>query len=63
MSSPRRRSLAVWMSSSPSFIKKVPAAHSAPTRVKPSTNTSRSEALMIPATASARAYAWLPRTS
>ena len=59
-SSVRRRSLAVWMSSSPATILNAPARHSSATCVRPATISSASLAVRMPALASALAYAWLP---
>mmetsp|Transcript_10438 Transcript_10438/g.31395 ORF Transcript_10438/g.31395 Transcript_10438/m.31395 type:complete len:211 (+) Transcript_10438:2164-2796(+) len=53
----RRRSLAVWMSSSPSTTTKVPDSHSCRTLSRPRRMTSRSSRVMIPARWMARAYA------
>ena len=61
-SSLRRRSLAVWMSSSPATISKDPDRHSSATRSRPSTSVAASSAVTTPAFASAFAYAWLPCT-
>lgn len=53
ISSVRRRSLAVWMSSSPSLISNLPAAHSSLTSCRPLVISSRSASVMMPGV-----YAW-----
>jgi hypothetical protein len=59
-SSVSRRSLAVWMSSSPGLTTKASASHSAATASRPATMVAASSAVSTPHAASARAYAWLP---
>ena len=56
-SSLRRRSLAVWMSSSPLTILNDPERHSSATLSRPSTSVDASSAVSTPALASALAYA------
>mmetsp|Transcript_13265 Transcript_13265/g.38550 ORF Transcript_13265/g.38550 Transcript_13265/m.38550 type:complete len:244 (-) Transcript_13265:264-995(-) len=63
MSSVRRRSFAVWMSSSPCLITNWPACHSDATLSRPPTMVSDSSAVRMPHLASALAYALLPRMS
>ena len=57
MCSVRRLSLAVWMSSSPDTILKVPDSHSCSTFFSPSTICRASSSVMMPVLASALAYA------
>mmetsp|Transcript_3085 Transcript_3085/g.9212 ORF Transcript_3085/g.9212 Transcript_3085/m.9212 type:complete len:254 (-) Transcript_3085:1071-1832(-) len=61
--SPRRRSLAVWMSSSPSTSSNVPAAHSARTSPMPEAMALACAASRRPTRSSAAAYALEPAKS
>ena len=56
------RSLAVWMSSSPGLISKVPASHSRPTLSRPFAMVSASSCDRMSTFASALAYAFEPYT-
>lgn len=60
MISESRRSLAVWMSSSPGLISNSPARHSSPTATRPPSIWEASSSVRTPAAASALAYALLP---
>ena len=63
MSSLSRRSLAMWMSSSPGRISNLASFHSAATRSSPSRSSVASAALMIPVWDRAVAYALDPSMS
>ena len=56
-------SFAVWMSSSPGLISKVPALHSAATASRPATISAASASVSTEVFERARAYAWLPSMS
>src|SRR5262249_46667163 len=63
ISSVRRRSIAMWMSSSSSWNSKAPFSSSAPTRPSPSVTCTSSASSSTPSLASARAWAFDCSTS